>query len=82
MPIPRPTYTQALLSEVAAESRDWSDLMRRLGRSTSGGLRKQLQKLAAEYVIDTSHFKQTSGWTRYSDADITAAVADPPACVR
>ncbi|QMU67926.1 HNH endonuclease signature motif containing protein [Streptacidiphilus sp. P02-A3a] len=74
MPTPRPTYTQPLLSEAAAESRDWSDLMRRLGRPTSGGLRKQLQRLVAEYGIDTSHFKQTSGWTRYSDADITTAV--------
>jgi len=75
MPTPRPTYTPALLTETAAASRDWSDLMRRLGRTGSGGLRKQLQKLTAEFGIDTSHFKQTSGWTRYSDADIIAAVS-------
>ena len=73
--MPTIVYTRTRLEEVAAEARDWTDLMRRLGRTPSGGLRKQLQKLVAEHAIDTSHFKQTSGWTRYSDASITEAVA-------
>jgi transposase-like protein len=68
-------YTRELLTEITAQSRGWSDMMRRLGREKSGGLRKQLQDLVAGHDIDTSHFKQTSGWTRYSDEAVTEAVA-------
>jgi hypothetical protein len=68
-------YTREHLIEVVTQSSNWCDLMRRLGRTTSGGLRKQLQRLVVEYEIDTSHFKQQSGWARYSDAAITEAVA-------
>nr|WP_134004518.1 hypothetical protein [Streptomyces sp. 846.5] len=68
-------YTRGHLSEVVTQSSNWCDLMRRLDRTTSGGLRKRLQRLVIEYGIDTSHFKQQSGWARYSDAAITDAVA-------
>jgi len=68
-------YTRELLTEVAAQSQNWSDMMRRLGREKSGGSRKHLQELVTEYGIDTGHFKQTSGWVRYSGAAITDAVA-------
>lgn len=68
-------YTSEHLTEVVAQSSNWCDLMRRLGRTTSGGLRQQLKRLVVEYEIDTSHFKQQSGWARYSDAAITEAVA-------
>jgi hypothetical protein len=68
-------YTREHLTEVVTQSNNWCDLMRRLGRTTSGGLRQQLKRLVVEYEIDTSHFKQQSGWARYSDAAITEAVA-------
>ncbi|WP_037576019.1 HNH endonuclease signature motif containing protein [Phaeacidiphilus oryzae] len=70
------TCTREELAAAAAASANWSDLIRRLGRRESGGLRTQLQRLAAEFAIDTSHFKQRSPWTRYTDAAITAAVAE------
>jgi predicted RNA-binding Zn-ribbon protein involved in translation (DUF1610 family) len=69
------TYTREHLTAVVTQSGNWCELMRRLGRTTSGGLRKQLQRLVIEYEIDASHFKQQSGWARYSDAAITDAVA-------
>jgi 5-methylcytosine-specific restriction endonuclease McrA len=69
------TYTREHLAETVTRSSNWCDLMRRLDRTTSGGLRKQLQRLVIEYGIDTSHFKQQSGWARYSDAAIADAVA-------
>jgi hypothetical protein len=71
----RVKYTPEHLAEAVTRSTNWCDLMRRLGRPRSGGLRKQLQKLTAEHGIDASHFKQESGWTRYPDAAIAEAVA-------
>ncbi|WP_370129357.1 HNH endonuclease signature motif containing protein [Streptacidiphilus sp. EB103A] len=68
-------YTREHLAETVTRSSNWCDLMRRLGRTSSGGLRRQLQRLVIEHGIDTSHFKQQSGWARYSDAAIADAVA-------
>ena len=45
-------YTRELLAEVASQSRDWSDMMRRLEREKSSGLRKRATRLN----VDLSHF--------------------------
>jgi 5-methylcytosine-specific restriction endonuclease McrA len=71
----RTEFTPGQLAEAAAASRHWADLIRRLGRKSSAGLRKQLQKLTAEYGIDTRHFTQQSPWKRYTDEAVTEAVA-------
>ncbi|MEV2264767.1 HNH endonuclease [Streptomyces anulatus] len=68
-------YTRERLAEAIADSTNWTDLMRRLGLPENGGRRRVLQRKAAEYGLDTSHFKQRSPWKKYPDSAITAAVA-------
>ncbi|MCD0485858.1 HNH endonuclease [Streptacidiphilus sp. ASG 303] len=68
-------YDRDRLTEEVARSRNWNDLMRRLGVEISGGRRKQLQKTVAAHGISTDHFRQRSPWTRYTDQAIAEAVA-------
>ncbi|MET8374947.1 HNH endonuclease signature motif containing protein [Streptomyces microflavus] len=67
-------YTRERLEEAIAASANWTDLMRRLGLPENGGRRRTLQRKAAEYELDTSHFKQRSPWKKYPDSAIAAAV--------
>lgn len=71
----RTEHTPEVLADAVGLSRNWTDLIRRLGRESSAGLRKQLQKLVAEYGIDVTHFTQQSPWKRYTDEALTEAVA-------
>jgi hypothetical protein len=68
-------YDRETLSVAVAESQGWADLMRRLGLKESGGRRAGLQRKAAEYGLDTEHFKNRSPWCKYPDEAIAAAVA-------
>ncbi|MFE5908283.1 HNH endonuclease [Streptomyces wedmorensis] len=68
-------HTEEELNAAVAESKGWTDLMRRLGVNASGGQRRSLQSKVAEYGIDTSHFKQQSPWRKYTDSSIAEAVA-------
>ncbi|MER5851783.1 HNH endonuclease signature motif containing protein [Streptomyces sp. NPDC002012] len=68
-------YEQERLATAVAESRNWTDLMRRLGLKKSGGQRRVLQEKVAGHGLDTAHFKQRSPWRKYPDAAIAAAVA-------
>lgn len=68
-------YSVESLTEAVALSSTWADLMRTLEGKVSGGRRRSLQRLVASYDIDTSHFKQRSPWSRYSNAAIAEAVA-------
>jgi hypothetical protein len=68
-------YTAQRLAEVVQTSSTWADVMRALGLKSSGGNRHALQKQAAEYGIDASHFKKQSPWRKYSDHAIAEAVA-------
>ncbi|PKV85946.1 HNH endonuclease signature motif containing protein [Streptomyces sp. TLI_146] len=67
------TYDTEQLKGAIAESRNWTDLMRRLGLKTSGGQRRVLQEKAAAYELDTSHFVKGSPWRKYPDAAIAEA---------
>lgn len=68
-------YTRELLAEAAAHAVTWNDMMRRLGFEITGGRRRSVQRAAAEFGIDTSHFKQRSPWRKYPDEAIAKAVA-------
>ncbi|MCM2419576.1 HNH endonuclease signature motif containing protein [Streptomyces sp. RKAG293] len=68
-------YDAERLTEAAAQAVNWSDLIRRLGFEITGGRRRSVQEAAAEFGIDTSHFKQRSPWRKYPDEAITEAVA-------
>ncbi|MGW1106765.1 HNH endonuclease [Streptomyces sp. NPDC002540] len=68
-------YERERLAAAVAESRNWTDLMRRLGLKKSGGQRRVLQEKVAGHGLDTAHFKQRSPWRKYPDAAIAAAVA-------
>lgn len=67
-------YTREQLAEAIAASANWTDLMRRLGLPENGGRRRTLQRKAAEFELDTSHFKKRSPWKKYPDSAIAAAV--------
>ncbi|WP_327367651.1 HNH endonuclease signature motif containing protein [Streptomyces sp. NBC_01217] len=68
-------YERERLATAVAESRNWTDLMRRLGLRKSGGQRRVLQEKVARHGLDTAHFNQRSPWRKYPDAAIAAAVA-------
>jgi 5-methylcytosine-specific restriction endonuclease McrA len=68
-------YTRERLAEAAAASNTWNDMIRKLGFPVSGRRRSSIQRAAAEFGIDTSHFKQRSSWVKYSDEAIIRAVA-------
>ncbi|MCX4797254.1 MULTISPECIES: hypothetical protein [unclassified Streptomyces] len=68
-------YEREKLTTAVAESKNWTDLMRRLGLKKSGGQRRVLQEKVAGHGLDTAHFKQRSPWLKYPDAAIEAAVA-------
>ncbi|MFI1336721.1 HNH endonuclease signature motif containing protein [Streptomyces sp. NPDC020845] len=68
-------YERERLATAVAESSGWTDLMRRLGVTVSGGRRRVLQRRAAEYGLDTSHFKSGNPWRKFSDEAIAQAVA-------
>ena len=71
----RNLYGKEQLATAVAESRNWTDLMRRLGLTTSGGQRRVLQGKVAEHGLDTSHFVKRSPWHKYPDAAIAEAAA-------
>ncbi|MEU1806064.1 HNH endonuclease [Streptomyces sp. NPDC019937] len=71
----RAEYSPEALAEAVARSSTWADLMRTLRVKASGGRRRTLQGLVAAHGIDTSHFKQRSPWSKYSDTAIAEAVA-------
>ena len=76
MPTPHPTYTQALLAQVAAESRSVNEMMRRMGVPLAGGTHSYLSKRLRHYGIDTSHFTHSNSPAREHrchDRDPTAA---------
>ncbi|BAU83555.1 HNH endonuclease [Streptomyces laurentii] len=68
-------YDRERLGAAAAASSGWTDLMRRLGVTVSGGRRRTIQPKVVEYGIDTSHFTRRSPWRKYPDSVIEAAVA-------
>lgn len=68
-------YSKERLASVIAEARNWADLMRRLGLSTSGGQRRVLQEKVTAHGLDTSHFVKRSPWRKYPDAAIAQAAA-------
>ncbi|MFD7429130.1 HNH endonuclease signature motif containing protein [Streptomyces sp. NPDC059818] len=68
-------YEPGRLATAVAESKNWTDLMRRLGLKRNGGQRRVLQEKVAGHRLDTAHFKQRSPWRKYPDAAIAAAVA-------
>jgi predicted RNA-binding Zn-ribbon protein involved in translation (DUF1610 family) len=68
-------YDRDHLSVAVAESVGWADLMRRLGLEESSHQRRTLQRRAAEYDLDTSHFKQRSPWRKHPDEAIAEAAA-------
>ncbi|MFE3900738.1 HNH endonuclease [Streptomyces sp. NPDC059153] len=68
-------YERERLTAAVAESKNWTDLMRRLGLKTSGGQRRVLQEKVAGHGLDTAHFKQRSPWRKYPNAAIAAAAA-------
>jgi hypothetical protein len=68
-------YDKEQLAPVVAEARNWSDLMRRLGLTTSGGQRRVLQEKVAGHGLDTSHFVKRSPWRKYPDSAIAEAAA-------
>jgi len=68
-------HTREALADAVARSSTWADVMRALEVGASGGRRRALQRLAAEYGIDTGHFKRQSPWRKYSDTAIAEAVA-------
>ncbi|MGI5443564.1 HNH endonuclease [Streptomyces shenzhenensis] len=68
-------YSRERLAPVVAESRNWTDLMRRLGLRVSGGRRRMLQEKVAAHDLDTSHFVKRSPWRKYPDAAIAEAAA-------
>ncbi|MEU1558691.1 HNH endonuclease signature motif containing protein [Streptomyces scabiei] len=68
-------YSEERLAPTVAEARDWTDLMRRLGLSASGGQRRVLQEKVARHGLDTSHFAKRSPWRKYPDAAIAEAAA-------
>ncbi|WPW29122.1 HNH endonuclease signature motif containing protein [Streptomyces atratus] len=68
-------YERERLTAAVAESKNWTDLMRRLGLKKSGGQRRVLQEKVAGHGLDTAHFKQRSPWRKYPNAAIAAAVA-------
>ncbi|MFJ4906708.1 HNH endonuclease signature motif containing protein [Streptomyces sp. NPDC093249] len=67
-------YTRERLEEAVAQSRGWSDLMRRLGVAESGGRRRTLRSRVAGYGIDTGHFGRRDPWRKHTDAAIAEAV--------
>ncbi|MEE1937900.1 HNH endonuclease [Streptomyces sp. TRM 70361] len=68
-------YTREQLTDAVARSSTWVELMRTLGLKASGGRRRALQRLVAEYAIDTGHFKRQSSGQKYTDAVLAEAVA-------
>lgn len=66
-------YHKERLTQAVAESRNWADLMRRLGLRRSGGQRRVLQEKVAGHGLDTSHFVKRSPWRKYPDAAIAEA---------
>ncbi|WP_371792046.1 HNH endonuclease [Streptomyces sp. NBC_01471] len=68
-------YERETLTRAVAESRNWTDVMRRLGLRKSGGRHRVLRARAAALSIDTSHFQQRSPFRRYTDEAIAAAVS-------
>ncbi|WKX70575.1 HNH endonuclease signature motif containing protein [Streptomyces sp. XD-27] len=68
-------YERGKLAAAVAESKGWADLMRRLGVKESGGRRRVLQRMVAEYGLDTGHFTRRSPWRAYPDEKIAAAAA-------
>jgi predicted RNA-binding Zn-ribbon protein involved in translation (DUF1610 family) len=68
-------YGREKLATAVAESKNWTDLMRRLGLKKSGGQRRVLQEKVAGHGLDTTHFRQRSPWRKYPDTAIAAAVA-------
>ncbi|MGW6059838.1 HNH endonuclease signature motif containing protein [Streptomyces sp. NPDC055189] len=66
-------YSKDRLKPAVAEARNWTDLMRRLGLTMSGGQRRVLQEKVIGLGLDTSHFVQRSPWRKYPDAAIADA---------
>ncbi|MFJ8786591.1 HNH endonuclease [Streptomyces sp. NPDC102476] len=69
------SYSKEQLEPAVAESRNWTELVRRLGLTTSGGQRRVLQEKVAGHGLDTSHFVKRSPWRKYPDSAITEAAA-------
>ncbi|MFF1638192.1 HNH endonuclease signature motif containing protein [Streptomyces sp. NPDC058246] len=68
-------YSKERLAPVVTEARNWTDLMRRLGLSSSGGQRRVLREKVAAHGLDTRHFAKRSPWRKYPDAAIAEAAA-------
>jgi len=59
-----PRYSEAAAREAIAESRCWSDALRRLGMCPTGGGHAILKKYAELWEIPTSHFDPHAGRRR------------------
>ncbi|MFF0157408.1 HNH endonuclease [Streptomyces sp. NPDC005263] len=68
-------YSKEQLAPVVAEAHNWTDLMRRLGLTPSGGQRRVLQEKVTGHGLDTSHFVKRSPWRKYPDSAIAEAAA-------
>jgi hypothetical protein len=56
-------YTREFLSEMVADSCNWSDLLRNLGLKQTGGNHRHIKGKVVCFEIDTSHFK-TGAWNK------------------
>lgn len=74
-------YSKERLAPEIAKARNWTDLMRRLDLSPSGGQRRVLQERVACHGLDTSHFAKRSPWRKYPDGAIAEAAASS-SCLR
>lgn len=68
-------YSKERLTPLVAKAGNWTDLMRRLDLSPSGGQRRVLQRYVTHHGLDTSHFVKRSPWRKYPDEAIAGAAA-------
>ncbi len=59
----RTKYTEEVLAPVVAESRSFSQVVKKLGLGLTGGNQTRIKDLIIYWGIDTSHFKG-QGWSK------------------
>ena len=74
MLVPRYKYSEQLLRQVVAESRNMAEVLRRLRVSPNGGTHTHLRRRIREHGIDTSHFCRTPSYLRGRRASSPAEV--------
>ncbi|GAA2645483.1 hypothetical protein GCM10010425_62770 [Streptomyces spororaveus] len=68
-------YEREALAAAVAESKNWADLMRRLGLRASGGQHRALQAKVKLHGIDTDHFSRRGFRHTYTDEALASAAA-------